>query len=126
MPLLGEVAVSPEGARYTSPGQRPGFVDCHTRTKPCKGVTSNLEQNAPGLALVMMEGTSYIEHNYVAPFQGFRLLGGESRIPGWRTLEACLPWASMSRPVGASVRSPKLSCMSLYESHFLQCILPIW
>ena len=39
-------------------------------------MTSNLEQNAPGLALVMMEGTSYIEHNYVAPFQGFRLLGG--------------------------------------------------
>jgi len=100
MPLLGEVAVSPEGARYTSPGQRPGFVDCHTRTKPCKGVTSNLEQNAPGLALVMMEGTSYIEHNYVAPFQGFRLLGGNLEPQGGARWKRAYPGLVCHAPLG--------------------------
>jgi len=68
-----------------------------------------------------MKGTSGIERNYVAPLQGLRLLGDFEPQGGARWKRA-YPGLSMSRPVGASVRGTKLSCMSLHESHFFNAI----
>ena len=88
---IGDVGISPEGAGYTSPGQRPG-LGINTSSEALKGrdiksyYGKACELLRQYVALTTMKETSEIEHNYVTPLQGlccWGVLQTQGAALGW-------------------------------------------
>ena len=117
MPLSSVIAASPERARYTSPGQRPGLWIATPEQSPERAWHRNPGQR-PDRCRLRWEVHPTLNATMSRPYRAWGCWGEGTSAPGWRTPLVCLPWAGISCPVGASVRNQKWSCLSWHENFF--------